>query len=457
MKSLFCQKISLVLVAILTASSLAIAADVDYGCDIMIQNEDGRFSGRMSSRYVATGLGLVSSFSLSFEWTALLGEPLEYYLFKWERGHTVSLGGNHLARGELLEYPDLLRRFDNLKPRNVELSMGIAFGSSAQTLSMPELQVAGECQQGYQVTYGCRSRFSKLVKETPNLMIEEAGVVGDNITPTSPVEGWVDFFNRDGFRDLLDDEGVDAVNKKLYGMMRAADEIRVHNLTLSSYEINEVEFESIHEALIKRRDEERKEDELERAKEREERSSADNEDSLTDGGDSGNDSTASSDDFWNGEENSNSVESDFWNGEEVNKEEAASFWNDPAEFRKACNDSYYTTWDSGSSDCVELTLDTEESADFGEQYAAGGAGVHIFDFPQKPSQGQRLNLQYEMFTALDRAVVIFIADGRENTVLDTGMIGGNGTRTIPAFYGDAVRLIMTGSTDGTQWNFTLSD
>lgn len=66
-----------------------------------------------------------------FEWWTLLQEPVERYQFKWlttgsyevqyqDNGESVI---KHVSRENLLKYPDLLKRFDNIEPLNVDLEI----------------------------------------------------------------------------------------------------------------------------------------------------------------------------------------------------------------------------------------------------------------------------------------------------------------------------------------------
>lgn len=120
-----------------------------------------------------------------------------------------------------------------------------------------------------------------------------------------------------------------------------------------------------------------------------------------------------------------------------------------------CEESLYTYW-SGDN-CETLSQDRESDARFGVEYGSGGAGVHIFDFPQQPDAGQRLLLRYERHSVPDRIVVFFVASGVERKVYDSGLGGGSANLRLPAFEGDSVRLVVTGGSNGTQWEFTVSE
>lgn len=76
--------------------------------------------------------GLVSGAILVVDWWLLLGEPVENYTFKWkssgryevsytdEEGRPVMM---MIDRNSLLKYPDLVKRFDALRPLDVKFSI----------------------------------------------------------------------------------------------------------------------------------------------------------------------------------------------------------------------------------------------------------------------------------------------------------------------------------------------
>jgi len=122
-----------------------------------------------------------------------------------------------------------------------------------------------------------------------------------------------------------------------------------------------------------------------------------------------------------------------------------------------CDKALYTYWHQASKSCKSLTLAAVPDANFNTQYRSGGAGVHVYDFPQRPVNGATLTLRRDFFGIPDRIVVSFITRGEERRVLDTGMVSYAGTHSLPAFSGDSVRVIVTGGGDGTSWNFTLTN
>ncbi|WP_268122065.1 hypothetical protein [Roseivirga pacifica] len=75
----------------------------------------------------ADPVGLISSFNLHIQWWSLMGEPVEYYDFTWKSTSqlTLSIDGEErlITRAMLSKYPDLLKRFDLLSPRDVQIKI----------------------------------------------------------------------------------------------------------------------------------------------------------------------------------------------------------------------------------------------------------------------------------------------------------------------------------------------
>ncbi|MBL4763472.1 MAG: hypothetical protein JKY93_12345 [Gammaproteobacteria bacterium] len=93
------------------------------------KNADKRFSGILKSNvYQNTDpAGLMESYQLSLEWWMLLGQATEFYALKWKstEKYSVAYRGKSytVRRGNLANYPDLLKRFDNLQPSKLDLEI----------------------------------------------------------------------------------------------------------------------------------------------------------------------------------------------------------------------------------------------------------------------------------------------------------------------------------------------
>lgn len=188
--------------------------------DIVITKKDGKFQGVITAQTFGTYPGIIKDIELRFVWSGIFDQPVEYYQFIWNKSDSVQYGGKLFGRESLGKYPDLQRRFDDLRPGKIELSMGIFFGSQVEALNdySGQSKVDDRCLQGYEDQYGCGLAFSKTITETPHLMVAAPGKVGDNITPTSPVDNWVGFFET----NQLSGE-PQAINRKLHDMMRRAN------------------------------------------------------------------------------------------------------------------------------------------------------------------------------------------------------------------------------------------
>lgn len=110
--------------------------------------------------------GLIANFNLGIQWWTLMGEPLEYYSFEWESTQKIAISvAKYLNRDELLNYPDLLLRFDNLRPTKLNVSIDGKCGLEPFSYDIPDRKI----------------------------MYSKAGVLSKNITPNSP-KTWNDFW-----------------------------------------------------------------------------------------------------------------------------------------------------------------------------------------------------------------------------------------------------------------------
>jgi len=124
--------------------------------------------------------------------------------------------------------------------------------------------------------------------------------------------------------------------------------------------------------------------------------------------------------------------------------------------RDDCNNDLFTSWDARNNKCTKLVVATEPKASFDREYRSGGAGVHVFDFAATPAVGARVVADWDMKQIPDRFVVFFNEAGIEKQVFDSGMVSASKSVRLPAFFGDSLRVVMTGGREGTAWSFTLS-
>jgi hypothetical protein len=117
--------------------------------------------------------GLMDNFTLGVQWWEFLGEPMEYYSFKWEATQVIQIDfGTFLKRSDLDKYPNLLKRFDNIRPSHLELGL-----SASQDLNS---------------SYG----NIKYNLEDWQILYTKAGVLSKNLSPGSP-ETWNEFWKWD--------------------------------------------------------------------------------------------------------------------------------------------------------------------------------------------------------------------------------------------------------------------
>ncbi|MBQ4915448.1 hypothetical protein J8L85_13420 [Maribacter sp. MMG018] len=136
------------------------------------RDTENRFIGSITSSAISNEVepkGLMDSFTLGIQWWDFLGEPLEFYSFKWEASGSIILGtGKILNRKDLEKYPDLLKRFDNIQPSKISV---VISGNKDNRVD---------------------SDFTYKLSDW-QILYSKAGVQSKNLSPGSP-ETWNDFW-----------------------------------------------------------------------------------------------------------------------------------------------------------------------------------------------------------------------------------------------------------------------
>lgn len=205
------------------------------------RDAENRFSGFITSNLIhpqEDQQGFMKNFTLGIQWWDFLGEPMEFYSFKWEASGTIMLGtGKFLYRDKLKKYPDLLKRFDNIKPTN--LSISISGNENNSTVSSFRYELSD-----WQILYS------------------KAGVESKNLSPGSP-KTWNDFWQWSW--ELTNSEKYNLPNsefenlsstekKELLGQLKTKYK-NCHTIYLKAHidklEWPKYEIESIYSAFLK--------------------------------------------------------------------------------------------------------------------------------------------------------------------------------------------------------------
>ncbi len=424
----------------------AIPAQAQYPFETTVKKEEERFQAIIKNHSGNASFEFIQGITLEVQWWELLGEPVNYYKLKWNRGMNFQLPSG-TTRDDLSKYPDLLRRFDAMKPLSFEFEIDFELKD-----------MKPNCGSTIKDT-DTFARGSRFVNSTKHLLIGKNGEVQSSLSPGSG--SWADFATW-----LNDETHSPAVVKKTFD---CATTLTLYKISTLKAEIPEREIAAIDAAYAKR--EKEKEQKAEEEKKKKEDKLKDlaarlNGDKKAAAPDSSADGIAGR--LLNAEkklearleaERKARLEAERRRLEEERRrrEEEERRRREREQHIKDCTESYYTTWDYGNDRCQKLELAKEPHAEFGTNYAAGGAGVHVFDFDGRPRAGSQLYLSYNMNSVPDRIIVIFIDGGQENVVYDSGMIGGSYARMLKPFKGQKVKVVLTGSENGTAWNFSISE
>ena len=225
-----------------------------------VTKEDGRFiSNRIdASEFSIRSLdrtGLVKEIHINIELWTLLKEPIEKYLFRWKRGGSViSSDYTTLNESSLAEYPDLLKRYNNLKPNDVELKYFVSTQLYPKYVSVKNLDVCGKkfinnLQVTKNASWGSNegaSGYRKINSHGHFLIIKEGGT-GNDLVPGSPKD-WLSFIQWD---DCSSNSNQKALNTFKY-----ANQMTFYGLEVTKLEVPIREIDAIAKEYNKRENKE---------------------------------------------------------------------------------------------------------------------------------------------------------------------------------------------------------
>ncbi|KYG72200.1 hypothetical protein MB14_09160 [Roseivirga ehrenbergii] len=312
------------------------------------KNSENRFIGMIKSDFYSDPNGLLKDASIGIEWWTLLGEPVELYSVKWNSTGVfkVNIEGKQISisKNSLNKYPDLQKRFDNIKPYKIDFAIyGTADGGSSSVKRGSSFQYSSFYNQGSAYkkdgqSYDPYKLSARVLYQIPDakLLVGKSGQTSRSIVPESPMT-WNEFIawkqntsnysepnikydylvlnkSESEYRKL--DEGAKkqliSTLKHLYSNTNSFTlKAQITNLEWPKYEL-----ESLAREFLKR--EEKKETEEEQK-----------EDDFWSGEEEKTDKTkeAKEDDFWNGKsENTQENTDDFWSGKDKSKNTEDDFW-----------------------------------------------------------------------------------------------------------------------------------
>lgn len=170
---------------------------------------------------------------LLFQWWTLLGDPVEKYGFKWltsgyyevmyeEKGQMVT---KSISRGDLVKYPDLLKKFDRIEPLNVDVEINFSSGNiddrkyydfRKKYNILTDLGSAG-----YKASYTIKSLGV-------HYLFAPSGEDAPFIIPTMAVGGWPDFLNV----EKKDEERT----KRNIELFRLGQDLIIHSFKITDLE-----------------------------------------------------------------------------------------------------------------------------------------------------------------------------------------------------------------------------
>jgi len=238
-----------VLIIVFTASSQS-----DFSKTVA--KKDGRFiSGRLDASEFSISVldrtGMVKEIHINIELWTLLGEPVEKYLFRWKRGSSVMASDyTRLDETTLAKYPDLLKRYQSLRPGTVELKYFVSTQLDPQYVSVKDLDVCGKkfinnMQVTKNASWGANEGASgyREINSRAHFLITAEGATGDDIVPGSPTD-WLSFIQ---WNDCSTKS-----NKTAFNTFKYANQMTFYGLEVTKLEVPAREIDAIAEAYNKR-------------------------------------------------------------------------------------------------------------------------------------------------------------------------------------------------------------
>lgn len=336
------------------ALSLSVFAEAQsrYPAQVNSVKDDGRFIAKLGIGgdipTTSLGGGFVRHLDIEFEWWGFIGQAVEIYGIRWERGSSYNLGGVTLSRSSLGKYPDLVDRFDDLKPINIEVSFHVEMFSEGHENGR---KYDRSLHDSYGATYYRDGRVSAK-KITDNFLIAESGKMMRDLVPSSPLV-WQSFIDISSYHDTLNGDQ----NAKTQNTFKAAQKIVFKNLRITKIDLPDASARAIYDEYQKREKEE-KDCEEKNTCDEEEGTSKDkdkqDDDIWAESNYKESDSNSTGDDIW-AESNysdakSTSTSSDIWSGESINRAKRAK----EAELKRkkeACEKRSLKVWDGDA--CID--------------------------------------------------------------------------------------------------------
>ncbi|MEP6342619.1 MAG: hypothetical protein ABJ275_04830 [Maricaulaceae bacterium] len=318
---------------------------------------DGRFTFGLSSvdsqNLKRQSNGLVTQLDVQGQWWTLIGQAVEIYGIKWERGDTYNLEGDTLYRSSLSEHPDLVSRYDALKPSNIEVSFDVVFLPDANRVQA--LNEMARLGSHYYVKGGGQAVGSKV---TDNFLIGKSGELMTDLSPSSP-RNWESFMR---WKTLFVTGSYADTNAAAKNTFDIAQKVQVSNLRITKIDLPDSSAQAIFDEYQRREEEEKEEKEEDTEEENiwdeEEAASQDenkqDDDIWAESNYTESKSNSSSDNIWAesnySDANSTSTSSDIWSDASVNQAKRAK----EAELKRkkeACEKRSLKTWNGES--CVD--------------------------------------------------------------------------------------------------------
>lgn len=237
----------------------------------MTPKKEGRFTTQLDVSEIDIGVmdksGLVKQMIFGVEWWSLMKEPVYKYLFRWKRGSSVYSPKEMfwIDATKLSKYPDLLKRYQQLKPTfiEVELLFIFEFGDEYTNQNQAFSQTLPSCirASSYAQIAGKTFYFPKTtgtvdINSNTNFYIAKAGKTGNELVPGSC--DWKQFLKFNNASSAWDPCSVE--NTTIYKIFKQATKVSL-SAQLKRIKVPEKEIDALAKAYKEKEKKEADEDE----------------------------------------------------------------------------------------------------------------------------------------------------------------------------------------------------
>lgn len=230
---------------------LIVGIHTAYAQHELVEKQDGKFFANISVQPYGFGAdqnaaGFIKDLELEVTWWWLFDQPVYYHTLRWTIQDSVKVEPYSswlvfLRREDLSDYPDLLKRFDELRPRSMEITFDVTLYQMEKSKFVGKFDTYFDSSGSF--------NYRKTVKNI-ELMIAKSGQDGENLSPGSPEDDFSEFTDYAVKPSFINSK--EKVEQRLKNTFINTGSIVFGNAHVSGLELPNQEVKSIYDAFMAR-------------------------------------------------------------------------------------------------------------------------------------------------------------------------------------------------------------